>query len=103
MEEQSMDSSEEITSIWEEVKRLGIQFDSHETDLYIPVNEQTKELVGRWKFKSIAKTFVSQIEPKTLWYDLPFAYVPAWEAKQARRLPKSFEVNPGRVNRGGCY
>jgi len=79
-----MKTNEEITSIWEEVKRLGIQFDSHETDLYIPVNEQTKALVARWKFKSIATTFVSQIEPKTLWYDLPFAYVPAWEVKGSK-------------------
>lgn len=78
-----MKPKEEITSIWDEVKRLGIQFDSHETDLYIPVNEQTKELVDRWKFKCNARTFVNQIDHK-FWYDLPFAYVPAWEAKGVR-------------------
>jgi hypothetical protein len=78
-----MKPNEETKYIWDQVKELGIQFDSHETDLYIPVNEQTKELVGRWKFKSIAKTFVSQIDHK-LWYDLPFAYLPAWEAKGSK-------------------
>jgi hypothetical protein len=83
MEETQMKPKEEITSIWDEVKRLGIQFDSHETDLYIPVNEQTKELVHRWKFSGNARTFVSQIDHK-LWYDLPFAYVPAWESKGVR-------------------
>ncbi len=67
-------------SIYERMVAAGVQIDHHETDLYVPANPVTRELVREWKFRAIAKTFVSQIDGK-LWFDLPFAYLPAWERK----------------------
>ncbi len=67
-------------SIYERMVEAGVQIDHHETDLYVPANPITRQLVREWKFRAIAKTFVSQIDGK-LWFDLPFAYLPAWERK----------------------
>lgn len=68
------------TPIFEQVKAAGIPYDSHETDLYIPVNEETRALLAGYKFKSNVTSFVSQIDGKR-WFDIPFAYLPAWESK----------------------
>jgi hypothetical protein len=69
-----------FNNLWERVKAAGIPFDSHATDLYIPVTEETRKLIADYEHKSIVTTFVSNIDKK-LWFDIPFAYIPAWEAK----------------------
>lgn len=73
----------DTVSLWEQVKAAGIQHASHETDLYLPVNEQTRALIRGYRFKENVTTFQNQVEGGT-WYDIPFAYLPAWEAKQRR-------------------
>lgn len=67
-------------SLFDKVKALGIHFASHETDLCIPVNEQTKALIAEYEFKSNVTVFTNQVEGG-LWYDIPFAYSPAWKSK----------------------
>lgn len=52
--------------------------DHHETDLYLRVNEQSKKLVNEYDYKNIVETFISNIPPFVLWYDIPFAYIPGW-------------------------
>ncbi len=79
-----------MSDIFNEVKELGIEFDSSNSDLYIPVNEQTKELVKKYFWNSeqkclsaIVTTFHNQTsKEKELWYDLAFQYLPFWEEKQ---------------------
>jgi hypothetical protein len=68
------------SSIFEQVKASGIPYHNHQSDLYIPVNETTKEMVKNYKFKNNVTTFVNQVEGG-LWYDIPFAYSPYWESK----------------------
>jgi len=67
-------------ALWEQVKALGIPHASHETDLYIPVTEQTRKLIEAYEFKSNVTTFQNQVEGG-LWFDIPFAYLPAWNKK----------------------
>ena len=69
-----------MRDIWEAVKAKGIQHDNHSTDLYIPVNAETRALVAEYEFKCNVTTFICQIDGK-LWYDIPFAYEPEWERR----------------------
>lgn len=69
--------------LFEQVKALGIPYASHATDLYIPVTEQTTALIAGYEFKCNVRTFTNQVEGGQ-WYDIPFAYLPAWEAKGKR-------------------
>jgi hypothetical protein len=80
-----------MSDIFKEVKELGIKFDSHYSDLYIPVNDQTRELVKKYLSSPIdgkpnhcVSTFYSNLpeEKGQLWYDLAFQYLPYWEEKQ---------------------
>ena len=70
----------ERKTLFQQVVEAEIPFDSHCSDLYVPVNEKTKALVAGFEFKQNVTTFFSSIE-KTLWYDIPFAYDPYWSAR----------------------
>lgn len=67
-------------SLWEMVQAAGIEFDHHETDLYLPVNAETQKLIDGYRFKCNVTMFTSQIDKKR-WFDIPFAYFPAWDKK----------------------
>lgn len=67
--------------IYNQVIAAGIQYSVHESDLYIPVTEETRKMVAAYEFKSNVTMFKSNIDGK-MWYDIPFANLPYWEAKQ---------------------
>jgi hypothetical protein len=68
---------------WDKVQEYRLPVDSHESDLYIPVNEKSKALVAAYTHKENVTTFYNKKDGKT-WYDIPFAYAPFWEKKQKR-------------------
>ncbi len=70
----------ENKTIFDEIKAGGIEFDHHFSDLYIPVNDTTKELVKKYFGSAKIPTFISTFD-KSLWYDIPFAYSPFWDMK----------------------
>ena len=67
-------------SIYAKMLAAGVKIASHETDLYVPVNDITRGILADYKFKSNVTTFTNQVEGG-LWFDIPFAYLPAWEKK----------------------
>lgn len=80
-------------SIFTEVIELGIPFDNHDTDLYIPVTPQTRELIERHPESKPVLTFQNQTTPKKeLWYDLAFKYIPAWAAKAGGTCLDTWEI-----------
>ena len=56
----------------------GIPTDNHESDLYIPVTEQTTALLKQYGYR--ATTFRSQVDGQT-WYDVPFMFQPYWDRR----------------------
>ncbi len=70
----------EIT-FFDKVRELGIKYDHHATDLYIPVNSVTRELLKEYGIK--ASMFKSNLDEDkgSLWYDVPFRYLPEWYNK----------------------
>ena len=64
--------------LWEHIKTHGIEHGCHASDLYIPVNDETRALIKAYDFKCNVTMFVSNTDKK-LWYDIPFAYQPFWE------------------------
>lgn len=67
-------------SIFNEIKRTGIKYSSHESDLYIPVNEKTSELIKTYVHRRNVTIFKNQVEGG-LWYEVPFAYDPWWKSR----------------------
>ena len=68
--------------IFYQIKEAGIPYSSHETDLYVPVTPETIKLIENCdlKCKSMISIFIDNIDKKQ-WFDIPFAFLPAWEAK----------------------
>jgi len=66
--------------LWQTVKTLGIQFDYHESDLYIPVCGATRELIKKYEHRQNVTVFRSEKDGKQ-WYDIPFAFMPYWETR----------------------
>ena len=69
--------------IYEAIKAAGVETDHHEADLYAPVNEITEKLVAEYEFKRNVTRFRCAIDGK-MWFDIPFAYTPFWEAAARR-------------------
>lgn len=68
--------------IYEQLKEVLLpeQMDNHGTDLYVEVCEVSTKIIKDYKFQRNVTTFFSSFD-NTLWYDIPFAYIPAWEDK----------------------
>lgn len=69
------------SSIWEEVVARGIQYRNHESDLYIPVTQVTREMVKRHNVD--AKQFYNDAE-HCYWFDIAFAYLPYWQQRYGK-------------------
>lgn len=67
-------------SIYEQMKAAGIETDNHESDLYVPATPESKEIIKSYHHREIVTSFISQIDGK-LWYDIPFAFDPWWQAR----------------------
>lgn len=81
-----MENEIDINNIYDEAKKLGVEIDHHQSDLYIPVTPETKELVRQYKSRANVTTFKNQLDHKP-WYDIPFAYSPFWDkvTKESKR------------------
>lgn len=71
---------EKFTNFYEKIVELGIEHDHHESDLYVPVTDETKKLVNNYEYTMMVTTFKSAIDGN-MWYDIPFEYLPFWEEK----------------------
>lgn len=52
--------------------------DHHASDLYLKVNDISRVIVGALENTALLSTFYSNTEPRELWYELPFCYIPGW-------------------------
>jgi hypothetical protein len=71
-------------SIYVQMKFAGVECSNHCSDLYVPVNETTKEILNRPEFalhKKNATIFQSEIKGEGLFYDIPFAYQPYYKVR----------------------
>ena len=62
----------------EELLQIGVpatNIDHHRSDLYVRVTPLTKKWLESYKYKNNVTTFISNIEPHDLWYDVPFGYI----------------------------
>jgi len=57
--------------------------DHHDSDLYLKVDDVSRVIVGALENTALLSTFRSNIEPRELWYELPFCYMPFWERLNA--------------------
>lgn len=64
--------------IYQRMVDAGIEIDNHESDLYVPQNEDTQAIMLAADVRMV--TFRS--DEGVICYDIPFAYLPYWEARK---------------------
>lgn len=69
-------------SIYAALVEAGAELDHHETDLYAKCSPAVDAIVEAYASRENCKRFTSQTDGGE-WWDIPFAYAPAWEKKQA--------------------
>ena len=72
--------TKKAASLFEEIERSGVPDSdiSHwNSDLYLRVTPETTAIIDGYEFKSQVSTFIDEIDGKP-WYEVPFAYDPAW-------------------------
>lgn len=75
------DTQKKSASIYEQMRDAGVQMDSHQSDLYVPVNETTTAILHNSDdlFANPRDLiFTNQTDGKQ-WYDLPFQFTPFWD------------------------
>jgi hypothetical protein len=95
-----------IEDIYKKLKDSGVEMESYQSDLYVPVNETTTEILEAYEVKDNVSTFRSDIDG-TRWYEIPFGYLPYWEKRTNKRLYskkiKADEEQPYGAPKAGEY
>ena len=68
-------------TIYQELKKAGVELDNHESDLYAKVTPESIEILNNYKYKDNVTRFNNKIDKK-VWFDIPFAFDPYWEKKK---------------------
>lgn len=90
-----------ISTLYGDLLRAGVPLDYHESDLYVKDCPEARAILARFPGSAnIAHWFRSQLDG-AIWWDIPFAYLPWWQARatadalRAGEAAPSFEVlNP---------
>ena len=70
-------------NIYQQLTEAGCQISNHYSDLYVEVSEASRKIIRDYEFLSKVQVFRNNLDGR-LWYDIPFAYEPYWEEKQAK-------------------
>jgi hypothetical protein len=81
--------SADTKKFYESIVRLGIEHHNNESDLYVPITEETTALLKECLIpESSYSTFTSNIDGDR-WYNVYFAYIPWWDRLFKRVRPLS--------------
>ena len=65
-------------SIYQAMKEKNVPTYSHESDLYVPITDDSREVVRTYFFLKNVTLFTSPIDGKG-YFDIPFAYDPWYD------------------------
>jgi len=71
-----------MTNPYTALVNAGIPLDNHESDLYAKVTPEAGRIIRASGWGGVT-VFINQLDGSP-WFDLPFAYLPWWEARQCR-------------------
>lgn len=97
-------------TLFEAIQAIGIPFDNHESDLYLPDTPEARAVLAQFpQANANATRFTNRRPPNAgeQWIDVPFAYEPFWEEKAKQHgsapAPKVTHGPPGRDGERLCW
>lgn len=67
-------------SIYEQMVQAGVKVENHCSDMYVPKNAITEQIISTYDFPAMVTVFRDNIDHE-LWYCIAFAYDPFWTQK----------------------
>jgi hypothetical protein len=64
-------------NVYDQMVAAGIDCANHYSDLYVPVNTETRRIIDAYPFRENVTLFKSNVDGEW-WFDIPFAYLPFW-------------------------
>jgi hypothetical protein len=72
-------------SLYSELSELGVEMNSHHSDLHIEDTPEVRSILEKYPLeRRNSKPFKSALDG-SLWIDVPFAFLPFWEAAENHR------------------
>jgi len=71
-------------SLYQEIVAAKIEHDNHESDLYFIDNDESRKILAKYPQKQENAKRFKHATTGAMWWDVPFAFEPFWEAKQKR-------------------
>lgn len=69
-------------SLYQRMIDAGVRVEGHYSDMYVPDTPQVREIIHTHDVRVHYTSFPSNVAPHEQWLDIPFAFMPYWEAKQ---------------------
>jgi hypothetical protein len=69
--------------IYHALKNIGAEIDNHYSDLHVKADPKVVAVLSEYKMAKKTKVFRSRIDG-SLWYEIPFAFLPWWEKQEER-------------------
>lgn len=73
-----------MSTLFAAIQAAGIPYSNHESDLHIPATPEARAILAKFPLEEgNATSFINQAAPHKgeHWLDIPFAFIPFWEAK----------------------
>lgn len=77
-----------MSTLFHDIRAAGIPHANHASDLYLPDSSEVRAILARYPLEeSNARRFTNQspAHEGERWIDVPFAFLPWWEARASRR------------------
>jgi hypothetical protein len=72
-------------TLYGDLRAAGVPIANHQSDLYFQDSANSRAILARWPDKAkLATRFENQQTGET-WWDVPFAFLPWWEQREAGR------------------
>jgi hypothetical protein len=71
------------TEIYTMMVNAGVPVDHHESDLYAKKTQESERIIEWYEHSPAVSIFLSSAD-NSPWYDIPFAYMPWWEARSMK-------------------
>ena len=70
-------------TLFDAIKAASVPYGNHESDLYFKSTALSETILRQFpEQQAIATRFASNTDHGARWVDVPFAFLPYWEAKQ---------------------
>jgi hypothetical protein len=67
-----------MDNVHEQLSKAGVELDHHASDLYAKRTPVSERILRGYEHRRNVTTFRSNVDG-TVWYDIPFAYMPFWD------------------------